>query len=48
MPAFSLTDAAFEGFRLTREKPRVVGAWALLYALMSVVTGVLMIFTIGP
>jgi hypothetical protein len=48
MPAFSIPDAAFEGFRLTRERPRVVGAWALLYGLMSLVTGVVMIFTVGP
>jgi hypothetical protein len=48
MPAFSLTDAAFEGFRLTRERPRVVGAWALLYGLMSLVTGMVMIATVGP
>jgi hypothetical protein len=48
MPAFSLTDAAFEGFRLTRERPGVVGAWALLYGLMNLVTGVVMIATVGP
>jgi len=48
MPIFSLTDAAFEGFRLTRERPRVVAAWATLYALMSLVTAVVMVTTIGP
>jgi len=48
MPAFSLTDAAFEGFRLTRERPRVVAAWAALYAVMSLVSAVLMVSTIGP
>ena len=48
MPAFSLTDAAFEGFRLTREQPRVVGAWALLYGLMSLLTALVMVSTIGP
>jgi hypothetical protein len=48
MPAFSITDAAFEGFRLTRERPGVVGAWALLYGLASLATGVVMILTIGP
>jgi hypothetical protein len=48
MPAFSITDAAFEGFRLTRERPAVVGAWAVLYGLMGLVTGVVMIMTIGP
>ena len=48
MPSFSITDAAFEGFRLTRERPGVVGAWALLYGLASVITGVVMILTVGP
>lgn len=48
MPAFSLTDAAFEGFRLTRERPRVVAAWAALYAVMSLASAVLMVMTIGP
>jgi hypothetical protein len=48
MSVFSITDAAFEGFRLTRERPRVVGAWAVLYGLMSLVTGLVMILTIGP
>jgi hypothetical protein len=48
MPAFSLTDAAFEGFRLTRERPRVVAAWALLYGLMGLITAVVMISTVGP
>ena len=48
MVAFSMTDAAFEGFRLTRERPRVVAAWALLYILMSVIAAVVMVSTIGP
>jgi hypothetical protein len=43
-----MTDAAFEGFRLTRERPRVVAAWALLYILMSLITAVVMVSTIGP
>jgi hypothetical protein len=48
MPAFSLTDAAFEGFRLTRERPRVVAAWAALYMAMGIITPVVMIATVGP
>ena len=48
MPAFSPTDAAFEGFRLTREQPRVVAAWAALYAVMGLATALVMISTIGP
>jgi hypothetical protein len=48
MPVFSPTDAAFEGFRLTREQPRVVAAWAALYAVMGLVAAMVMISTIGP
>ncbi len=44
MPSFSPTDAAFEGFRFTREKPGAVGAWAgatLVFNLASAVMGAL-------
>ena len=40
MNAFSATDAAFEGFRLTRERPRVVLVWAALCFLVSVCSAV--------
>jgi hypothetical protein len=48
MAAFSPTEAAFEGFRLTREQPRVVAVWAMVFALFSLVSAWLMISTIGP
>jgi hypothetical protein len=38
MPSFSPTDAAFEGFRFTKERPGAVAAWAgvtLLFSLAS-------------
>lgn len=44
MTAISATDAALEGFRITRERPRVVAGWALfllatniLWALVTVI-----------
>jgi hypothetical protein len=40
MTAFSATDAAFEGFRLTRERPRVVLVWAALCFLVSVCSAI--------
>lgn len=39
---FSATDAAFEGFRLTRRAPVAMALWALLYVVMMVVTVALM------
>jgi len=33
---FSATDAAFEGFRLTRRAPVAVGLWAVIYVVMMV------------
>jgi hypothetical protein len=44
MPNFSPTDAAFEGFRFTRERPGAVGTWAaatLIFNLASAVMGAL-------
>ncbi|HUO20925.1 MAG TPA: hypothetical protein VMU59_00225 [Caulobacteraceae bacterium] len=41
MPDFSLTDAAFEGFRFTRERPASVAAWAAATFVFNLVTGVL-------
>lgn len=35
MTAFSATDAAFEGFRITREKPRILLIWAAFYLIIS-------------
>lgn len=39
---FSATDAAFEGFRLTRRAPVAVALWALLYVVLMVATVALM------
>ncbi|HEY9234683.1 MULTISPECIES: hypothetical protein [Phenylobacterium] len=40
MNAFSATDAAFEGFRLTRERPRIVLVWAALCFFVSICSAV--------
>lgn len=48
MPTFSPTDAALEGFRITRERPWAVAAWAGLYLLVGLASAVLMILTVGP
>ena len=42
-----VTDAAFEGFRLTRERPRAILAWAGLLLVLSVVTAFVSITLIG-
>ena len=41
MPSFSLTDAAFEGFRFTRERPGAVAAWAAVTFAFNIGSGVL-------
>jgi len=41
MPKFSFTEAAFEGFRFTRERPGAVAAWAAVTFGFNLVTGVL-------
>jgi hypothetical protein len=41
MSAFSPSDAAFEGFRLTREKPLAVLTWAAIFAVTIIVAAVL-------
>jgi hypothetical protein len=41
MPNFSFTEAAFEGFRFTRERPGAVAAWAAVTFAFNVATGVL-------
>lgn len=45
--AFSPTDAALEGFRIAREKPRVMLAWAVLNLVISVVMAVVLVGTFG-
>jgi hypothetical protein len=41
MPEFSFTEAAFEGFRFTRERPGAVAAWAAVTFAFNLATGVL-------
>ena len=48
MSSFSPTDAAFEGFRLTRERPRSVVAWAFCYLIFSFLIGWVADLTLGP
>ena len=45
---FSVTDAAFEGFRLTREHPRAVLMWAGLLFLLHLATSALLVGMAGP
>ncbi len=46
--AFSATDAAFEGFRLVRRNPMAVVAWAVLYAVLTLVALFAMSRAIDP
>jgi hypothetical protein len=41
MPSFSPTDAAFEGFRFTRERPGAVAAWAAATLVFNLISGLL-------
>lgn len=43
MTAFSATDAAFEGFRIARERPKIILVWATLSFLLSLVSAVYLI-----
>lgn len=43
MTAFSAIDAALEGFRLTRERPKVVLIWAVFSFLVSIVSAVYLV-----
>jgi hypothetical protein len=47
MARFSPTEAAFEGFRLTREHPRAVVAWAIAYFVFTMALAVLTIAWVG-
>ena len=47
MPSFSPTEAAFEGFRLTREHPRAVLAWVGAYFVFTLSLAVLTITWVG-
>lgn len=43
MTAFSATDAAFEGFRITREKPKILLIWAGFYLIVSFLMPILLV-----
>jgi hypothetical protein len=47
MVGFSVIDAALEGIRLTREKPRVVLLWGLYYIAFILVLAVIAYLTLG-
>lgn len=47
MREFSASDAAFEGFRLTREQPRAVLVWAVVFWVLSLVSGGLLVTFAG-
>jgi hypothetical protein len=47
MTSFSPTDVAFEGFRLTRERPRAVIAWACCYLVFTFGLGIVAQLTLG-
>lgn len=48
MTKFSPSEAALEGFRLTREHPRTILAWAGIYFLGMIALAMLMAVSLGP
>ncbi len=48
MNQFSASEAALEGFRLTRERPGAIFAWAGVYFIGILVMGLLMMASLGP
>lgn len=48
MTKFSASDAALEGFRLTRERPGTVLAWAGVYCAGLLLIGAIMLGLVGP
>lgn len=46
--AFSATDAAFEGFRLTREHPKAVALWALVSVIFNFAMVIALVTLSGP
>lgn len=48
MADFSATNAAFEGFRLARERPAAIGIWSAFLLVFGVVTTALLIAMAGP
>lgn len=47
MTTFSAGDAAFEGFRLTREQPRTILIWAVFHFIVSVFSALILISMSG-
>lgn len=48
MSDFSPTDAAFEGFRLTREKPVAVLIWSTIFAATILIASMLIVMGLAP
>lgn len=48
MNRFSASDAALEGFRLTRERPGTILAWGVIYAIGIFLIGRLMLLLLDP
>jgi hypothetical protein len=48
MSKFSPSEAALEGFRLTRERPGLIATWAGLYFLGIIAMGLVMVASLGP
>lgn len=48
MAEFSITNAAFAGFRLAREKPKTIAVWFVLSLVVSVLFAVVMVNMAGP
>ena len=47
LTTFSPTDAALEGFRIAREKPRVLMVWAVVNLVISVVMALVLVGAFG-
>lgn len=45
--AFSASEIAFEGFRLTRERPAAIGLWAVAHLILSLISGVALTYVMG-
>lgn len=47
MNGFSASEAALEGFRLTRERPGTIAAWSVINALAILILGGVMLLSLG-
>nr|MDQ2861440.1 hypothetical protein [Pseudomonadota bacterium] len=48
METFSISDAAFTGFRIVRERPKAVAVWAAIQLVASLVLGGMVVAIAGP